>query len=238
MFRPLPILTVFTLAALGVLIALGTWQLQRREEKHALLAQIAARENTPVAPVEILFVTGDSFIAFRPAAAIGTFDHNKETYVYAPRADTGPTRQGYKLITPFELSSGGSILVDRGWIAKEAKDPAKRQPGQVKGEIEIAGVLLPATSPGRFTPPPDLKANIFYVRDAAAIAKAHGLVLRRPLILEQTSRIDGGPEPLPQERNIPDNHLGYAITWFSLGLVLIVLYFRYHYVSGRLRFSR
>jgi surfeit locus 1 family protein len=92
--------------------------------------------------------------------------------------------------------------------------------------------------PGTFTPPPDLKSQVFYSRDSAAIAKAHGLLLRRPLILEAVSRVPGGPEPLPQALSIPDNHLSYAITWFSLGVVLIVIYFRYHYMRGRLRFSR
>jgi surfeit locus 1 family protein len=238
MFRPLPLLTLAVLAALGVLIALGTWQLQRRTEKHALLAQIAARTTSPIAPVEILFVTGDDYIAFRPASARGTFDHAKESFVYAPRADTGPTRQGFKVITPFELSSGSVILVDRGWVAEDARDPAKRKAGQIEGEVEISGTLRPPSAPGTFTPPPDLKSSVFYSRDSAAIAKAHGLLLRRPLILEAVSRTPGGPEPMIQELNIPDNHLGYAITWFSLGVVLIVIYFRYHYMRGRLRFSR
>jgi surfeit locus 1 family protein len=237
MFRPLPILTVATLAALTVLIGLGIWQLQRRAEKHALLDQIAARANAAPAPVEILFATGD-YAAFRSATATGVFDHAKESYVYAPRADDGSTRPGFKVLTPFNLASGGTILVDRGWVAESEKQPATRAKGQVKGEHEVAGTLRPPAVPGTFTPPPDFSRRTFYVRDAPAIAKAAGITLLRPLILEATTRVDGGPEPLPSQINIPDNHLNYALTWFSLGLVLTVIYLRYHYDRGRLRFEK
>lgn len=237
MFRPLPVLTVATIAALAVLIGLGTWQLQRRAEKHALLDQIAARTNAAPAPVEILFATGD-YAAFRKATARGTFDHARESYVYAPRSDGGPTRQGFKVLTPFDLASGGTILVDRGWVGEAEKQPAMRAKGQVKGEHDVAGTLRPPAVPGTFTPPPDLTQRTFYVRDAPAIAKAAGVTLLRPLILEATTRVEGGPEPLSSQINIPDNHLNYALTWFSLGLVLVVIYLRYHVVRGRLKFGK
>jgi surfeit locus 1 family protein len=231
-------LTIFTLLALAVLIALGSWQLQRRIEKHALLDSIARRANMPEAPVEILFVTGEHFAAHRAATAAGTFDHAKEVYVYAPRADTGPTRQGFKVLTPFQLSSGDTILVDRGWVAQAQKDPATRAKGQVEGVLELQGKLIPPTPASTFTPPPDLATKTFYVRDTAAIEEALGQKFRRGLIFEAKTRTDGGPEPMQSTLNIPDNHLGYAITWFSLGFALVVIYFRYHYVRGRLRFSR
>jgi surfeit locus 1 family protein len=237
MFRPLPMLTAFTLLALGILIALGLWQLERREEKHAMLAQIEARAKSPPAPVEILFATGDAFPAYRPATALGTFDHAKEAYVYAPRADTGPTRQGFKVLTPFTLTSGGVIIVDRGWVPEMEKDPAKRAHGQVDGVVELEGVLLPSAEPKTFTPPPDKARRTFFIRDTPAIAKAVGVTLHRTLVFESKTRTDGGPEPMASGRDIPDNHLSYALTWFSLGVVLLVIYLRYHYVRGRLKFT-
>ena len=237
MFRPLPILTAATVIALAILIGLGTWQLQRRAEKHALLDQIETRSTAAPAPVEILFATGD-YAAFRPATADGTFDHAREAYVYAPRADGGPTRQGFKVITPLHLLSGGTILVDRGWVPEEKKNPATRQEGQFEGEIEVTGTLRPPAAPGTFTPPPDLATRTFYLRDSKAIAAAVGVTLLRPLILEATSAVDGGPEPRAGDINIPDNHLAYAITWYSLALVLFVIYLRYHQVRGRLKLTR
>lgn len=237
MFRPLPFLTAATIVALAILIGLGTWQLQRRTEKHALLDQIASRESAGPAPVEILFPTGD-YAAFRQATAQGTFDHAKEAYVFTPRSDTGPTRQGFRVITPFHLVSGGTILVDRGWVAEDHKAPATRAKGQTEGEIEIAGILRPSSKPATFTPPPEPATRTFYDRDSKAIADVLGVTLLRPLILESTTAVEGGPEPLPSHVDIPDNHLGYALTWFSLAVVLLVIYLRYHVVRGRLRITR
>lgn len=235
-FRPLPILTVATLAALAVLIGLGVWQLQRREEKHALIAQIEARANMAPAPVEILLATGD-YAAFRPATAQGTFVPGHEAFVFSPRSDKGPTVQGYKLVSAFALVSGGTILIDRGWVPAEWRERPSVS-AAASDEVEIEGVLRPSGRPSAFAPSPDLAARTFYQRDAAAIGKALGLSLTTTLVLEATSKTDGGPEPLPARNDIPDNHLSYALTWFALGLVLVVIYLRYHNVRGRLKFSR
>ena len=134
--------------------------------------------------------------------------------------------------------SGGAILVDRGWVAEDRKDPATRQEGQFEGEIEVSGTLRPPSTPGTFTPPPDLATRTFYLRDGTAIAAVVGVKLLRPLILEATLAVDGGPEPRTTEINIPDNHLNYALTWYSLAVVLLVIYLRFHQVRGRLRFGK
>lgn len=237
MFRPLPILSVFALLAFAVLIALGVWQVERREEKHALLDQIATRSAGPAVEIETLLATGD-YAAYRPAIARGTFDHAHEVFVFAPRSDTGPTLQGYKVVTPFHLVTGKTLLVDRGWVPASLKAPAKRAKAQIAGETEIEGMLRPSSKPGVFVPDPDLKQRVFYAREAAAIAKVLGVTLSTTLLLEAKTRTAGGPEPLSSAIDIPDNHLAYAITWFSLAIVLVVIYLRFHFVRGRLRFGR
>jgi surfeit locus 1 family protein len=235
MFRPLPFLTAATVVALAILIGLGTWQLQRRAEKHALLDQIGSRDGMPPAPIDILLATGD-YAAFRHAIASGAFDHGKETYVYAPRSDGGPTRLGKKVITPFRLVTGETILVDRGWVPMEWPD-VEKSVKDPEGEVVIEGTLRPPSRPATFTPPADNAHRLFYIRDSTAIAAFAGVTVKSKLILELTKR-DGDPEPLLAEVNIPDNHLNYAITWFSLAVVLLVIYLRYHYVRGRLRIGR
>ena len=237
MFRPLPGLTAATVIALAILIGLGTWQLQRRAEKHVLLDQIASRQNAPPAPIEILLATGD-YAAHRAATAQGTFDHAAESYVYAPRPNEGAARPGFKVITPFRLRSGGLILVDRGWVDERHKSPEGRKTGQAEGEAEIEGRLRPSSRPGTFTPLPDVAARTFYQRDSAAIAKALKLELASTLVFEATTRAQGGPEPLTSELNIPDNHLQYAITWFALAVVLVVIYLSFHAARGRLKVGR
>lgn len=236
-FRPLPGLTVAALVALAILVGLGTWQLQRRAEKHAMLAQIEARQAMAAAAVELLLPVGD-YAIFRPATATGTFQHKDEAYVSEARTDTGPTRPGVRVMTPFRLTGGDMILVDRGWVPLSARDPATRPEGQVEGIVTIEGAFRRSAPGSTFTPPPDLKARTWFRRNASDIAAALGLRLRSPLVFEATSRNAGGPEPLPTGVNIPDNHLNYALTWFSLGVVLVVVYLRYHVLQGRLGFRQ
>ncbi len=235
-FRPLPVLTIAAVLALGVLVALGVWQLERRTEKHAFLARIAERGAMAPAPIEILLATGD-YAAHRPTTAQGAYIAGHQAYVFAPRTDKGPTIQGYKRVSAFALASGGTILVDEGWVPAESRE--RPDVSAEQSETEIEGVLRPATAVGAFTPPPDEAKRVVFVRDSSSIANLLGLTLKTPLVFEVTARIgENAPEPLPYAVDIPDNHLNYALTWFSLALVLLVVYLRFHYVRGRLKFGK
>ena len=124
-FQPLPGLSIATLIALVILLSLGTWQLQRRVEKHELLDQMEARKAQAAAPVELLIPVGD-YAAFRKATALGEFDHTREAFVSVARTDNGPTEPGFKVLTPFRLTGGDVILVDRGWIPQANRPRATR----------------------------------------------------------------------------------------------------------------
>jgi surfeit locus 1 family protein len=236
-FRPLPVMTVLTLGALIVLMGLGFWQLERRDEKHALLAEISNRMIAPAESVEAL-LTNEYAARFRHATAEGTFDNTQEAYVFAPHNDDAGTRLGYKVITPLHLTAGAIVMVDRGWVPQEKRDPATRSKGQTETAVNIRGLLKPAVSPGMFTPDPDLAKRIWYVHNIPAIVAALKLKPATTLYLEASTPAPGGPTPISAEPEIADNHLQYAITWFGLAIVLVVIYFVFHHSRGRLRFGR
>ena len=236
-FRPMPVLTVVTLVALALLVGLGLWQLERREEKHALLAQIAQRMIAPAESIEAL-LTDDGAAPFRHATAQGTFEHAQESYVFAPRSDDAGTRLGYKVITPLRLTASAVVMVDRGWVPEDHRAPATRLKGQIDEPVTVRGLLKPTATPGLFTPEPSLAEHIWYVHDIAAIAAAFGLKPATTLYLEASASVPGGPEPIADMPEIPDNHLQYALTWFALAIVLLVVYLVFHHSRGRLRFRR
>ena len=236
-FRPLPILSLVTIGALMVLVGLGLWQLERRDEKHALLAEISHRMIAPAESVEALFINEDR-ATFRHATAEGIFENEHESYVWAPQSDDNGTRLGYKVITPLRLTAGALVMVDRGWVPQEKRDPASRIKGQIETTVTIRGLLRPPVAPGMFTPDPNLVEHIWYVHDIPAMATALGAKPATTLYLEASTPVPGGPVPISDTPEIPDNHLQYAFTWFSLAIVLVVIYFVFHHSRGRLRFGR
>ena len=89
--------------------------------------------------------------------------------------------------------------------------------------------MRPSEAPGWFSPAPDLKANRWYVRDVPAMAAALGLGPVHLYVLQSESPNAGGlPRPVPFRPDLPDNHLAYALTWFALAFVALVVYLALH----------
>jgi surfeit locus 1 family protein len=233
----MPVLSIVTLVALIILIGLGFWQLERREEKRALLADISHRMIAPAESIEALLIN-EADAPFRHATAQGTFVNTQEAYVFSPRTDETGVHLGYKVIAPMRLTGTAVVLVDRGWVPEEKRTPATRLRGQIEAPISVRGLLKPAASPGMFTPEPNLVEHIWYVHDIAAIAAAYGLKPATLLYLEASTPVPSGPVPISQTPEIANNHLLYTLTWFSLAIVLAVIYFVFHHSRGRLRFRR
>ncbi len=127
------------------------------------------------------------------------------------------------MFAPARLPDGGIVVVDRGFVPLDKKDAAARA---AAGTIEIVGVLRWPEQPGMFTPAADIKNNVWYLRDVAAMAAARNWGSVAPFYIEQESPVPPGGSPKPGKLvvNLPDNHLQYAITWFGLALALVAVY--------------
>jgi surfeit locus 1 family protein len=210
-------------AAFLILLGLGTWQLERRAWKLGLIAEREAALAAP--PADIAAAGLDPAQAeFGRIQATGRFAHDRELYL------TGQflgSQVGWHVITPLLLTSGGALLVDRGYVPETAKDPAKRAAGQIEGTVTVEGILRQSTPPGWFTPTNQPQQNLWFYRDAAAMAEAAALTGAKPFFLI------AGPSPNPgglpigtQERvELPNDHLQYAITWYALAAALVVVAF-------------
>ena len=219
---------VLSLAALAVLITLGNWQMQRLSWKENLIATISARVNEPVRVLPAA-ATWPSFEIdaneYRAFFARGRFRHQNEVQVYTvlsePKGSFGGA--GYWVLTPFELEDGGIVIVNRGFVPQELKNPASRAEGQTEGIVRIAGLLRAREQPNYFTPTNDLAKNAWYRRDPAAIAHAFDLKNVAPFMLDATGeyRPDMLPQPNETKLTFTNNHLGYALTWYGLACTLI-----------------
>ncbi len=205
------------------LIGLGTWQVYRLQWKTALIAAREAQLALP--PIEIANVQDidpAADLAWRRARVRGVFLHDREIYLAATRA----SKVGFDVITPLRLTDGGALLVDRGWVPAALRDPAKRAEGQIPGPVTVEGVLRQSGRKRWLVPDNDPVRNYWFWRDLAAMAET-AEVNAPPVLLE------AGPAPNPggwpkgrrPTVDLPNNHLGYAITWYLLAIGLAVVFY-------------
>ncbi|WP_454917620.1 SURF1 family protein [Xanthobacter sediminis] len=217
-------------AAFLMLAGLGTWQLQRLAWKEHLMAAVAARAHAPAAdvppPDQWPFLTREDD-EYRHVRARGVFDHARETLVYTVRGtDEGePTGPGAFVITPLVRADGPPILVNRGFVPQDRRDPARRAEGQGTGEVEVAGLLRLPEDASWFVPANDAARGAFYRRDPASIAAARGLSGAAPFIIDLDAAPVPGGLPLAGTTRLafPNRHLEYALTWYGLAATLVAV---------------
>lgn len=187
------------------LVSLGLWQLQRLAWKEGVLATIETRiAAEPVSLPEAPDPEADRYRAVRFEGEILP----EELHVFWV---TGAEGAGYRVISPFVTDEGRRILVDRGYI--RATDKENTRP---TGRAELTGNLLWPDEGDWTTPPPEVDTNILYARDIAYMSER---LNTEPLLVVVRTGAEN-PTPLPvSTKGIPNNHLQYVITWFSLALI-------------------
>jgi surfeit locus 1 family protein len=226
-FRALFWPTVFTVPVMLLLLGLGSWQIERLFWKRELIAQRQAA--VTAAPVTVPRSLGEARgMEFHHVTDEGVYLHDKEIFLGAT-SEAG--RNGYQVLTPLQESGGRIVFVNRGFIPAELKDPAKRSAGEIAGTVRVQGLLrfAPAKKPAWFLPDnrPDL--NYWFWVDLPAMAAADQLDRVAPFYIDAdaTPNPGGWPRGGVTRLELPNDHLQYAITWFSLAVALAVIYFLY-----------
>jgi len=216
--------TVFAVLGVIGLAALGTWQIQRLEWKENLIAQREAGMDAAPMVAGDVTVPGD---AYRRVALTGRFDHAHEFFL------TGRTQRGkpgYHVVTPLITPDGTAILVDRGWIPLEARDPGTRPGGQVEGTVSFTGLVRDPAGPSLFTPDNDTEANYWFWPDLATMAAEAGLEGEAETAWYAMAGHDAPwdmPVPHEFEIDLRNDHLQYALTWYALAVALAVIAWLY-----------
>jgi len=227
-FRPRLAPTLFTVPGVLILLALGIWQVQRLHWKEGLIARRdAAVAAAPIAPPQTLAEARTQ--EFRHVVAEGAFENDRELSL-AASSDSGES--GYQVLTPLRMTDGRTMFVDRGFIPLELKDKAGRVAGEPAGIVHVAGLLRvpPAQKPSFFLPDnrPDL--NLWFWVDLPAMARQDVIADFVPFYIDadKTPNPGGWPKGGVTRLDLPNDHLQYAITWFSLAVALVVIYVLYH----------
>ncbi len=237
-FRPQMWPTVMMLVGLVVLVSLGNWQLDRREWKLGLIADINARTTQPAidfAEALSLHQAGDP-VEYLPVTLDGEYQHDKEIALFRQSKEG---KGGYHIFTPLLTQSGLAVWVDRGYVPPDQKTAQTRAEGQITGSVTIEGLVRTDGTPGSFVPPNNPEKGEWFFRDHRAMAEAVDLQTVAPLFIDSAeTNVPGGLPRGGQTRiALKNDHLGYALTWFGLAVVLVGVYLAHQISLGRLSFS-
>lgn len=236
---------VATLVTFAILLALGTWQMQRKTWKEGLLAQIAERTHAP--PVPITNVLSNMTASFEEpydpeyvhVTVTGRFHHDKEQFLWAPDPVQG---LGYHVYTPLEFSPDRVVWVNRGYVPHDKKAGESRTGGLVAGEVAVSGLVRkPMAVPSVFTPDNEAYRNMFYWRaldEMHAAAFGTGAVDKAPVFVDadaEPANPGGWPRGGATLVELPNRHLEYALTWYGLAATLLGVFAAFAW--GRLRRS-
>ena len=223
----LVVLGVIALAIFVALCALGTWQVHRLAWKEALIANIDARIHLPATPApprsEWPSLTRDN-AEYRHVTVSGHYQYDRQTLVQAV-TNFG---SGYWVMTPLMLADGSTILVNRGFVLPEwrKKASAENPPPLV---AQVTGLLRMGEPSEAFLRNNDPGANRWYTRDLQAIAAARGLTDVAPYFVDAdaaSSANNRDPVRAPVGGltvvTFANSHLSYAITWYTLAIMLLV----------------
>lgn len=199
----------------GILLWLGFWQMQRLDWKLSVIADIDARiEAAPIPLPDVLEPVADTYLPVEVRGVIGP-DHLR---ILVSQKEIGA---GYRIISAFDMG-GRRVLLDRGFTAVDQTE----LPTHV-GSVTVRGNLQWPQETDSFTPEPDVEGNIWFARDVAQMAAA--LQTEPTLVVAKQTSFDDTPiRPLPVDTSaIPNDHLQYAITWFSLAAIWIAMSFAF-----------
>ena len=237
--RGVAVFGIFSLAMLALCIGLGLWQLQRRAEKHALIAALTERlagvpGALPQAPDwSALTPERDEFRRIRFSA---TYQPRPDAMVYssgsAVRDDvTGP---GTWAFLPATLASGETVVINTGFVQNTMQDRAQQDRAVTRlittQPVTLTGYLRFPETAGSLTPAENTAKRLWFTRDHLAMARTLGWgeggkpVAPFYIDLEAPVPASGLPKPGPLTVRLKDNHLQYAVTWFGLAGVVLVAF--------------
>lgn len=213
------LLVVAFLSGFVLFAALGTWQVQRMGWKHDLIARVDARIHAPAGPAPDAAAWNASTPReqeYRHVALHGTWLPGKDTRVQAV-TEAGAGRW---LLRPLRRDDGSVVLVNLGFVPEDWP-----LPGPHAGRAEVIGLLRLSEPEGGFLRRNVPDAELWYSRDVGAIARHRGLAPVAPWFVDAdaASATQAGT-PWPRGGltvvRFRDNHLGYALTWFALALLV------------------
>jgi len=208
---------------MGLFIALGIWQLNRAEEKQAILDSYALRGQQPPVALALPLKNAGRW-RYRHVEVTGRFDPDHQ-FLLDNQVRAG--QAGYHVLTPLHVNCGQSLLVDRGWIPLGASRERLPEMPVTDARITLRGTVYVPYEQGFSLGGMDAGERVWPRRVQFVDFKRMGA--RLDLALAGASlRLDPeSPHCYRCEWQLapftPERHLGYAVQWFAMALALLII---------------
>jgi cytochrome oxidase assembly protein ShyY1 len=226
---------IFTLVMVAIFIGLGVWQLQRRVEKHALIAALDARlaaAPVPLPPQAEWSQLTPAHDEFRRVSFTATYETRLDAMVYSSGSAIRPdiSGPGTWAFIPARLPSGETLAINAGFVPntmqdREVQDHAVAR--LITGQpVEMTGYIRFPETAGILTPNVEQSKRLWFARDHMAMAEAFGWNKVAPFYIDLESPVppSGIPKPGPLQVQLRDEHMQYAITWFTLAFAVVIAF--------------
>ena len=230
---------IFTLMMVATFVGLGLWQLQRRVEKHALIAALTERlaaAPVPLPPPSQWRALTQRADEFRRVTFTATYAREPDAMVYsagsAVREDvSGP---GTWAFLPAKLASGETVVINTGFVENTMQDRGVEDRAVARfasdQAVTLTGYLRFPESAGTLTPKANTAKRLWFARDIGAMAQALSWGQEKrdvaPFYIDLESPVpqNGIPKPGPLVVHLKDDHMQYAITWFTLAFAVVIAF--------------
>jgi surfeit locus 1 family protein len=213
-----------TLFGVAFFCWLGSWQLSRAEQKRALLAQYQAGQRTQIT---LTSENADTLARYQRVRITGRYDPEHQILLDNMPSHAG--RPGFRVLTPMQ-SPAGWLLVDRGWLPLGATRaelpnvsvlPGDRTITGTMDSLPRAGITLESAPVAAETPWP----RVLSFPTQADLEQQLGHKLIPGVLLLDPSQPDGYERIWEAHLGFkPERHIGYAVQWFALAAVAVVIF--------------
>jgi surfeit locus 1 family protein len=224
LFAPRPFTTLLTIVLIAMLISLGRWQLRRADEKRLLFDSFAAGTDA-TRPLDL---ATPRLPRYQHIEASGHYDQARQILI-DNMVNAG--RAGYFVITPFALTGGGWVLVNRGWVPLGASRavrptiPVTSDTRRLRGRADnLPSPGIQMGTRGKLAPPFPVVAAFPNHAELARLLGESSWTQAADLVLLDPAEPDGYVRSWAPPGFPPMRHIGYAVQWFALALTLLVIY--------------
>jgi surfeit locus 1 family protein len=224
LFAPRPFTTLLTIVLIALLMSLGRWQLRRADEKRLLFDSFAAGTDA-TRPIDL---GTPRLPRYQHIEASGHYDQARQILI-DNMVNAG--RAGYFVITPFALTGGGWVLVNRGWVPLGASRAVRPTIPVTSATRRLRGRADNLPSPGiqmgtrvTLAPPFPVVAAFPNHAELARLLGESSWTKAADLVLLDPAEPDGYVRSWAPPGFPPMRHIGYAVQWFALALTLLVIY--------------